>query len=249
METFYHEQDFQIRTYEIDKAKRATVVALTRLMHEAAMQNVIKLKLSVWDLEPYKVSWVLMRKKLWIDRLPMLGEHIRVHTTPAGFNRSFTYRDYFVYDSNNQRIAAASSTWLLMDTENRKMAPLPAFVKEFEQFMPAPEDCLPRPEGKVPTLEDIKWTVPFRVDWHDLDFNQHLSNLNYLQWMLEVMPKDFLESNTPLSMQLEYKSESMYHDRIISEAAPIDSTHILHRLRNEDNDQILATAISEWKTT
>ena len=62
-------EPFTIRTYEIDNRKQATVPALVKLMHEAAMQNVIDLKLSVWDLEPHQISWVLMRKNLIIHQI------------------------------------------------------------------------------------------------------------------------------------------------------------------------------------
>ncbi|MCB0622180.1 MAG: hypothetical protein KDC41_26495, partial [Saprospiraceae bacterium] len=60
--------EYQIRTYEIDSRKQATVTALVKLMHETAMQNVIDMKLSVWDLEPRQISWVLMKKYVNIDR-------------------------------------------------------------------------------------------------------------------------------------------------------------------------------------
>ena len=216
-------------------------------MHEAAMQNVLELKVSVWDLEPQHVSWVLMRKHLWIDRLPMLGEQIRVFTTPAGFRRAFTFRDYIIYDQQGHRIAAASSTWLLMDTRHRKMANLLPFLKKFEPEMPSPEDCLPRPESKMPSFEKADRSLSFRVDWHDLDFNNHLSNTRYLQWMLEIIPRERLDGNFPRSMRIEYRAEARLGDELIAEGCQTDDTGFLHQLRLKDSDKILASAVSEWE--
>ncbi|MBR9922149.1 MAG: hypothetical protein GYB31_15025 [Bacteroidetes bacterium] len=246
MGNFQHKENFQVRTYEIDNHKRITLVALVRLMHEAAMQNVINLGLSVWDLEPQKISWVLMRKKLWVDRLPVLGDKISIFTTPAGFNRSFTYRDYIVYDAEGNRLAAASSTWLLMDTEARKMAPLPPFIKDYEKFMPDPKDCLPRPGGRLTPFTEPKWTNSFCVNWHDLDFNNHLSNIKYLEWMLEGLPASYLQTATPLEMRIEYKSESLLHQHILSEVCEVEENNFVHRLKSKETDQILCLATSKW---
>ena len=88
-----HTAEYIIRTYEIDSTKKATIPAMINLMQEAAMQNVIKMGVSVWDLEPHNISWVLMRFLLNVERIPMLGERIKIITHPAGFEKFYTYRD------------------------------------------------------------------------------------------------------------------------------------------------------------
>ncbi|HMQ90547.1 MAG TPA: thioesterase [Flavilitoribacter sp.] len=85
-------EQYKVRTYEIDSRKEMNVPALVRLMQEAAMQNVIELKLPVWDLSPKGVSWIL-------NRVPVLGEDITVYTYPSGLERLFTFRDFCVTDS------------------------------------------------------------------------------------------------------------------------------------------------------
>lgn len=73
-----HEEVYIIRTYEIDHRRQMTIPALVRLLQETAMQHVLKLKLSVWDLEPERVAWVLMRLQLEVKRLPILNERITI---------------------------------------------------------------------------------------------------------------------------------------------------------------------------
>lgn len=55
-------QNYLVRAYEIDAQQRMTVPALSRLMQEAALQNVIQIGMSYWDLEPHHISWVLTRQ-------------------------------------------------------------------------------------------------------------------------------------------------------------------------------------------
>lgn len=241
-----HAESFVIRTYEIDHHKRATIPAMVRLMHEAAMQNVLKLKLSVWDLEAQNISWVLMRKSMHFERLPMLGERITVLTHPAGFERLFTYRDYRVFDEANEQIAWSSSTWLLMDTRQRRMTRIPPAILAYNNQMPAPEDCLPRPGTKVPKMEEAQRERRYEVNFFDLDFNHHLNNTLYIKWMLEALPDQVLESGRLRQLSIEYRAECRWKERVVAETREVDAHTYLHRLRLAKDGKELAAARSEW---
>lgn len=237
---------FLIRTYEIDNKKNVTIPSLMKLMHEAAMQNVLNLKLSVWDLEPHKISWVLMRKKISIDRLPRLGETIHIETHPAGFEKFFTYRDYKVFDENDQLIAFASSTWLLMDTEKRRMTRIPDFILDYQNKMKPAEACLPRPDDKLPKFETAGLQKQYTVNWHDLDFNMHLNNTFYAQWMLEALPDNCLVNGTIKQLDIMYRMEAKWKERIVSEVQQLEENTYLHRLKRLEDGKELALGRSTW---
>lgn len=245
-----HRETFIVRAYEIDSRKQATIPALVRLMHEAAMQNVIDLNLSVWDLEPQQISWVLMRKELHFRRLPVLGERIEVLTYPAGFEKMFTYRDYRVFDEAGEQIAWSSSTWLLMNTENRRMTRIPPTILDLQKKMPEPGNCLPRPSShKLPVMEHPGKEQQYRVQWFDLDFNNHLNNTLYLKWMLEALPDSVLQKGQIRKLTIQYRAESYWKDRICTQTESLDENRFLHCLIREEEDgpKELASALSEWQ--
>jgi medium-chain acyl-[acyl-carrier-protein] hydrolase len=242
-----HSGTFVIRTYEIDNQKRATIPSIVKLMHEAAMQNVIGLKLSVWDLESHHISWVLMRKWLEIYRIPILGEQIHVHTYPAGFERMFTYRDYKMYDEAGQLIAASSSTWLLMDTKSRKMTGIPPFILEFQDQIPADYDYLPHPGSKLKVPERLELSQDFLIGWHDLDFNQHLNNTFYTQWMLEVLGPNILQEKQLQRLEIQYRAEGILGQMIEAQAGKEKKGQFAHRLLEKATGKEMALARSFWK--
>jgi acyl-ACP thioesterase len=237
-------EPFTIRTYEIDNQKKATVPALVKLMHEAAMQNVIDINLSVWDLERHQISWVLMRKQLTINQLPNLGERIKIRTHCAGFEKFFTYRDYKIFNQQDELLAQASSTWLLMDTIKRRMARIPDFILAIET--PPESECLPRPKSKLPKFEKTDLQKSFRVGWYDLDFNQHLNNVFYLQWMLETVPDVLLQKGKLQHFDIIYKQECQWKEEIICETQILSETHLLHRLIRKSDGKQLSLAASKW---
>jgi medium-chain acyl-[acyl-carrier-protein] hydrolase len=237
---------FTIRTYEIDSHKKATPAALVRLMQEAAMQNVLRLKLSVWDLEPHQISWVLMRLHLHINRLPRLGEEIRILTYPAGFEKVFTHRDYKVFDQDNNLIAYSSTTWLLMDTHTRRMARIPDFILKYNDQIPPEADYLPHPTDHLPKIECIDRCKTYEVNWHDLDFNMHLNNTLYIQWMLEAVTDQVLQSGYLKELDILFRMEARWKEMIHSELQEVDTQTFLHRLVRTADGKELASMQTKW---
>jgi acyl-CoA thioesterase FadM len=150
-------ESYAIRTFEIDCNQQLTVPALVRLMQETAMQQVLELNISVWDLEQYSLAWVLIRKRIDIERLPILGEKISIHSYPTGADRVFTYRDFRVYDEAGLEIASACTTWLLMNTETRQMSRIPAELLACAKItaLNMHGSLLPKYRGRAP----VNWAI------------------------------------------------------------------------------------------
>ena len=239
--------DYTVQMYDIDSRRRMTVAALVRLMQEASMQNVMQMKVSVWDMEAMSLSWVLLRKQLTINRLPMNGEKISVVTYSCGFEKFFTFRDYKVFDENKELVAWSSSTWLLMNTAERSMVRIPEFILALESQMPPPEECLPRPKAKLPKFENAGTSKPFRVDWHDLDFNGHLNNVFYIQWMLEALPDEILQEATLREFDIFYKVEAHWKDALMSEIQQVGERNFLHRLVRIEDGKEVALGMSRFE--
>ncbi len=236
-------KEYQVGTYDIDSQKRLTIPGMTKMMHEAAMQNVIDLKLSYWDLIPFRISWVIMRKKMEIFRQPTLGEKIMVETHPAGFEKLFTYRDFKIYDEQGERIAQASSTWLLMDTEKRSIAPIPEFVLKHE--MPDME-FLPKPERKIPLVKSPGFSKENAVGWFELDWNGHLNNIHYITKMLDTLPREIHEGKSLKRLDLVYKLECKYGERLTAETQKGEEGTFIHRIVNGETGKEVTQGRSYW---
>lgn len=211
------------------------------------MQQTFRLKLSLWDLAPQHLAWVLMRKDLHITRLPRLGESFTVQTHPAGFERIFTLRDYRVYDEQGQSLVESATTWILMNTQTRRPARMPAWV--LDRFPPIPEskDCLSQARADMPEWQEAEVSRPVQVGWHDLDFNLHLNNTQYWRLLLDTLPRDILADGEPELFRIHYLAEAGWDEELRSERQTLGSGHFLHRLVRVGDKQVLARAESSWR--
>jgi len=241
-------ESYAIRTFEIDCNKQLTIPALVRLMQETAMQQVLALNISIWDLEAYKLGWVLIRKRLDIQRLPALGEQISIHSYPTGADRVFTFRDFVVRDAGGNILATSATTWLLMNTETRQMSRIPAdLLARFSGYFPPKELCLTHALDALPTLDQPQRERSYLVGWYDLDFINHLNNVHFVKWILEALPNSVLDQQVLERMDLLFFAEGNLDDLVHAELQELEEGIYLHQLLREKDGKVMATAKTKWK--
>lgn len=239
--------DFTVRAAETDYTRQLTLPGLLRIFHEASLQSVIKLGLSIWHLEKYHASWVLLRKEINLYDMPVLGDKITVETFPSGADRHLTYRDFKAFDQHGRLLATASSSWLLMELNERKMMAIPdEIIQSIDQLFPNPSDCLPRPSGKIPPINKIDYEWKAQVGWFDLDFNYHLNNVTYASWMLNALPESIFKSKKLSNFQIRYSKEALLYDPVICKTQQIDENLFIHQLTRISDGSDLAFSKSTW---
>ena len=124
------------------------------------------------------------------------------------------------------------------------MARIPDFILALES--PPAADCLPRPKNKLPKFEQVDLAKDFTVGWYDLDFNQHLNNVFYLQWILETVPDNLLQHAQLQQMDIIYKMECQWKEEVIAETQVISNNHLLHRLIRKSDGKQLSMAETKW---
>ena len=214
-----YSESYRIRGYDVDLHKNASIPTIIQMMHDAAMEHVLKLGLSAIELEPLGLGWVLVRQQLQVIAQPTLGQTVTVLTRPSGRDRAFAYRDFYLSDDSGNVLATASTTWLLMDIHSRRIARYPDFINAWLDHSQT-ETFLPRPGTDFPSVQNPGMEKIFQVNWHDLDFNRHLTNFYYQKWMLEATPPEILEHYGLEEYRIQFKGESFLGDtlQVFSEA-------------------------------
>lgn len=239
---FYTERH-RVRGYDVDLHKRASIPTIIQMMHDAAMEHVLKLGLSALELGPLNLGWVLVRQELRVLRQPELGETVEVRTTPCGRDRAFAYRDFELLDHQGRTCATMATTWLLMDTQSRRIAPYPDFIADWIARTER-EEHLPRPAKTLPSLTEPQIEKTFRVDWYSLDFNRHLTNFYYQKWMLEALPLPVLETQRLERYCIHFNGESFLDDTLSAACQELEPGEFAHAVYK--NGKEIASGWSKW---
>ncbi|GAB4469307.1 MAG: thioesterase [Thermoflexibacter sp.] len=245
-------EKFRIRANEVDFRHRLTVPALVNFLQETAMHNIGEIGLPMNILHEKNLGWVLSRLHLLVSRYPKSMEEIKVQTCAHAFEKYQAYRDFRIYDGQNELIATAASSWLVFDLEKRQLIAIPDFVKDSVSICKK-ETPLFMPKAKLPPLQNIDYQFYHQVCWHDLDTNNHVNNTFYFQWALESLPIKILNHFFVEEWDMIFKNECFFGEKIIAQAQLSEKltreqgeeklTFLLRIIKEVDNKEVIQAKV------
>lgn len=241
-------ENFKVRAYEFGPNGRVTLQSIFNYMQEAAGNHAFELGVSVDKLFKQNLTWVLSRVHLRVDKYPFWKQGITIETWPADKDSYYAIRDFRILDENGLEIGQATSSWMMLDLINRKPVLIPDYIDEMKNKDQG--RALNDHFEKLPKLDHVDYEKLFNVRLSDLDLNQHVNSVNYIEWALECVPADILNGFILSDVEVTYRAESNYGDCVQSQCqvdtGPMGSK-IIHRLQRESDEKELARLVSSWK--
>jgi acyl-ACP thioesterase len=203
----------QIRSYDVDVRKKATLMSLCRCFQESAGHHSQTVKLSYEHLLEMGQFWALSRFYIEVDRYPLWQEEISIETWSKGPDGIFALRDFIFYDVDDKVITRGTSGWLALDIKRRR----PVRLDYFADIMPYASDkhAVDYRFSKISAIEkpDIKST--FTVGYYDLDISNHVTSIKYVEWILSSFPFEYLSDKQVRSFEINFMAESLYDDELM----------------------------------
>jgi medium-chain acyl-[acyl-carrier-protein] hydrolase len=196
-----------IKPYETDFQGRWKPHCFFQAMQTAATNHATHLGLGYHAMMARDTVWLLARLKLKILRNPIMGEQIRVQTWPRGLQQKiFFIRDFFLFDEQDQKVAAATSAWLLVDAVKRRiLKPDPVTLAG----LPDNRGRLALDEtlDKIQLPEEMAEQFRVRAGYADIDLMQHVNNTRYIEWASDCFDLETHRSRQLESIQINYAHE------------------------------------------
>lgn len=167
--------------------------------------------ISFSDMQEYNQAWVLSKMRIEINALPKWKDKITVTTWINSFENSRSVRAFEVA-INGLKIAGATSFWVVFNTKTRKPQTLILPYQHFELF--------PDKKTTDQTFSRINITVEREsvlnksVVLSDLDIVNHVNNVKYLEWCLDLVDENFILNANIASFEMNYLKELSIKDRI-----------------------------------
>ena len=238
---FYLDETFAVRSYESGVTNHVSLPTLCNFMQEIAGLSAEKLGWGIRKLQEEGLTWMLSRLHLKVARYVPWGETVTLRTWPSGMKgRLIATRCFQGADGAGAEVLQAHSEWLYVDMKAQKIAKLP---ETFADLVPAdtPDILFDDIGGKFTQLPAVTSSVEIRVRQSDLDFNDHVNNVHYAEWMLEALPV----STGPAEMDIVFRAAAKAGDTLVSECFR-EEGRTLHLIRRPADGLVLATAAMVW---
>ena len=232
---------YDIRSYEPRADKLTDIISTCNHLQDMASRHADSLGFGLRDLEKSGHLWLLARLHVMMSQLPGYGDSVTVETWPSGNERLVALRD-FTITHNGNAIGVATTSWVTMNTTTHR-PDTPSSVLA-ERFIPDRERALTFPTKAVKRLKQGEASVTLSARRADTDLNGHVNNVRYIEFCLEAVPQEWVESHRCLGLDVQFRSESFAGDTYMSSCMPTEQDGkmptMLHNLiRLEDGKEIV----------
>ena len=239
---------YTIRSYEINAGGRLSIPTIFNLLQDIASSHALKLGVSVPQLLASNYTWVLSRIYLKMNHYPGWEDSIQIHTWPSGIQRVFALRDFDIRQ-DGRSIGSCVSAWIIIDAANRRPVRPTGFARQLNPV--DRQHVLDPPLGKLPVLKTAQIEKQFNVRYGDLDINQHVNNVRYIEWLLECLTGIVEKGRCLSELEINFLGEALHGDRVRARCCRRDEkgTRIDHDVLRETDGRELIRARTAWVKT
>lgn len=231
------ERNFEIGFRDVGKSNKLTNKALLGFLEDAAGKHSNIAGYGLNNIEETCVTWVLLNWKVRIFSRPLYGETVLVKTWGRDCVKFYTYRDFEVYNSNNELVAIATSKWALLDANTMSLIKIsdeviaPYEIETKRVFGDEPEP------NKIMIPDEVSSVSDYIVGRKDIDINGHVHNVTYMDIAYEVLPEEVYKTIDCNSFEIMYKKETKIGETVKCFYSKIDNIHYIV-MKTEDEKAV-----------
>lgn len=229
-----YSEKIKLKYDDISKSNSLNIKSLIKYFGDIAGAHSSICGYGLNDIPNTHITWLLLDWKVKMFSHPPYGEELTINTWPRVIQKFYSYRDFEVFDRKNNLVAIASSKWIMINTETKRIEKITdtvvnAYGVEQKSVFEEPLDEKP----KIPNNLELDFT--YSIQRRDIDINDHVNNLHYIDYALETLPEDVYNTNEFNNIEIHYKKEIKYGETINCYYSFENSKHIVTIKSNDDS--------------
>jgi Acyl-ACP thioesterase len=231
---------FTVSWQDIGKNGNLTLKAFANFLQETAWQHAQELGFGFDYMADHQAVWVLLGIKAEFYKQPQWHAEILMQSWHKGYKGVTSYRDFILFDKDNNVIAKAATEWVLINHETRRIV-RPNILDPFIQTRIS-DDVFP--DFKIDASEaGEECESSYKVTYSDMDFNGHTNNSRYFEW-IENLFEPLNEHHKSISrLEIKYQAECFMNDELVMKYRLTDKLLSIQTYRKEDQKKIFAANI------
>lgn len=206
---FFREQDLLFGRCDIQH--RMSLSELLLSTSDSAVEDYHTRGISYDVLKENGYAILVSRVSFKIIKMPMANNIITIKTweeAPSGLQLS---RRYEITNPEGQQLVTASSLWILVNPETRRIIKPNQFT--LLELPLESTDFSGIPCGKITLPENLQLLDQRTIRYTDLDANGHMNNSRYGAYIMDCLPSEF-QSKTMTNFRINYSHEATMGDEL-----------------------------------
>ena len=226
-----------VKYSEMDHNLALKPYSLLNFLQDIASENAEKHGFGYSYIVKQNYAWFLIKYRMEFDEYPIGIYDLTLKTKPRGYNKLFAYREFELLHDNNL-LGKVFSMWTLVDIETRNPVLIANAILDNPNMLPYQKQESDLSFAKIKLNSEPSLIREFEVRYNDLDVNGHANNGNYIVWAFEPLPFDFKTNNKIKTIDMMFKKEAKYGEKLVVEVSFNDDKTTVHIVKNMHGDEI-----------
>lgn len=239
--------NYKIQWHQIDAKMELRPFSFMNMAQELANNHADIAGFGYETLIKHNYIWVLSRMDIKIINPPKWGDDVTVETWHKGKRGLFWARDFEMKDREGNVLLAATSMWVIMNTQTRRIERRAA-IEDITGIHDCTleRDAIAESCDKINTPADLEFVREHKVMYSDIDFNLHANNAKYIEWVMDSISIEELKEYKVKDIRINYNLEARFNDTIIISKKELEN-NTLYIQGERDNHLIFQTLIEREK--
>ncbi|MFC0302114.1 acyl-[acyl-carrier-protein] thioesterase [Virgibacillus soli] len=233
-----YKKDYHVDWGDVDFKKELKLSTLFSFFQDASSMASEELGFGIEHLQQdFGVAWVLMKIRVDIVRNPKVGETITIETWPLEPGKIACDRDFIVRDGDSNILIRAISSWVIMDMHERKIkrtSTVP-IVYPFGENERAIEGKL----GKLKVEEPLEVAYQKMIGYSDIDFNGHLNNSKYVDYMMDCFQVEEHQKYKVKSIEVHFTNEAFPGEVMALQKVMVGQEEVYIEGKNDQSEKVI----------
>ncbi|MGN1351825.1 MAG: acyl-[acyl-carrier-protein] thioesterase [Clostridia bacterium] len=233
-----YQEEYKIGVRGVEKNNLIRNKTILEMLEDIACYHADSIGYGILDIVKTRVSWVLLEWKVKIIKRPTYGEKLVVKTWARDIRKATIYRDYEVYNKQGELIIIGTSKWVLVNIDTSKIAKMDEKVVSAHKIE---EKCAFK-EREIEKIEEptsFMQTLEYTVQKRDIDFNNHMHNIYYLDLANDALPTEVYNNGPYNNIRITYKKATKLGDKVFCKYGEIENKHIIKIIDKENKDHAI----------
>ena len=201
---------FNITDYDVGADEIVRVSSLLKYFQTIATDDLDRQGMSYEFLRSHNMAFVLTKYSVRVYSKMHARSEYDFITSPCLVNGPTFIRDFTVCDTQGVRVAVASSEWVLIDFQSRRLlrpSALPGTIKndgKIHDFYPS----------RTFVQEDFEFEYSLAVTHSMLDENRHLNNCNYFNVIYDGFYANHKSVSPVADIEINFAHEAVLDDKL-----------------------------------
>lgn len=230
-------EEIFVKYSEMDSDLALKPYSLLNFLQDIASTNAETLGFGYTYMYSRNYAWFLIKYRMEFNEYPVNVQELTLKTRPRGYNKLFAYREFELFDKT-KLLGRIFSVWSVVDINSRMTIPVNSAILNNENMIPFEKKENDLMFAKIRPSLNIELQKEFEVRYNDLDVNGHANNGNYIIWALEPLNKDFKINHKIKTLDMIFKKEAKYGEKVLVSVEFKDELTTIHRIYNSNNEDL-----------